>query len=154
MQKKTYSVDGISSKDADKGEPIIKQFIFKKTNIVRFTHNPFNFFDLIFGKRKQFLKLIGELKNDLIKKEPNKDSNRKCTYYYYNLSTKIKNSLEKISLLTLEDKNEINYFTGFTDPTFYKDDELIVNIILNAPLIMLHINKPEKTLLEKKGVKF
>ncbi len=151
---------------ATRYEPIIREYLFNNSNIIRLTNiitlsiGLFYFKTIGSKKDKRFINTLETLNNLFLKKEINNKrfndvvqfKKSKHEHYFYKFDKTITNYLNEESLLF--DFVKSKYFYGFEDPTFYNNQEMIGCIITHEPQIVLYIPDEDKMYLTKKGVIF
>lgn len=73
--------------------------------------------------------------------------------FFYRLSPKLKELLNKTTLIWSFDDNKKGFY-GFEDPAFFKDNKIVGYVITHEGMIVLYLTDREKKELEKKGIKF
>ncbi len=89
----------------------------------------------------------------LLKNKHYKTEEKKTEYFYFKLSNKIKQLINKETLVW-NVSPACDSFYGFENPTFYKKKEIIGEIISHEPIIFLFLTQREKSTIEKKGIEF
>lgn len=148
-------------KNATDAEPIIREFLFANSDTVRLTHWPKAKTFWIFVRppkpkaemekddKDTFQNFLDSVKEDFIKKEV---ENSKTEYYFFKLSSKIKELLTQYEYGLASGGGGLVPF--MEDPTFYKDGEIIAHIISHEPIIDLYISNEKMEDFESQGVKF
>lgn len=162
MNKKKYT---ISFDKAIKSEKIIRKFLLKNSDKVRFTvvyestvsSKNFKSYKENAYKNPKFIKLLNSIKKDLIKKTQKTGKflffKTHYEYYFYNLSKELKELINK-NTLTTSTINRTYPLIYTEDPVFYKEKIIIGSVVSHEPVITLYLSSKEKDLLEKQGVLF
>lgn len=156
----------LSWQEADLFERVVREFLLDYCDVVRYTSYPRSwgikfFYFIPFGifieddrRDPRFLQAVEKLKGDLIKKitdntmynDVEQSKSTKMDHYFYDLSKKIKELLNDITLL--------NCPFGFNDPTFYRKDRLICSVISHEPIFVFRLTEKERRKLNSLGVVF
>jgi hypothetical protein len=144
----------ISFNRARKSEKVIRDFLLKKSNIIRLTKiywSEFKFPQIKkFGGENDpnFAKVLNNLKPAFIKKITNNkrfndmDQGKKLfDHYFYKITPEVKELINKETLFWNSAKSE--HFYGFEDLTFYQDDTMIGSVITHEPIVILYLNDVE-----------
>ncbi len=163
MEKKEYT---LSFQNAEKSEKMIKKFLLERSDKIKMIIVPIykehaSWFkkplEHNIYKKPSFIKFLKSFEKDFINKKSHRERSFGFKYYYeaytYRLSKKLKSLLQRVNLTeTINDR--ITGLYGFEDPVFYKNNEVIAEIISHEPIFTLYLTENEKKELEKKGTMF
>lgn len=145
-------------------EKAISQILFKRSNIVRLTRMNWRE-GFLFKKKGDDKDTISiEVRKNLtpyfIRKEFGSRSydlskkNKSSEHYFYKLSKKLKELLNKDGIFFYPAVTKEYEFYGFEDLNFYNNDKLIGEIISHERMGSLYLTVKDKKNLEKNGVIF
>ncbi len=165
MKRQNYWIDLMPRKgeevSAKRRELALRKFLFNTCNIVRFT--VFDYGQLFPPRKvggeqdpkfKAFAKII---QKDFKKREVKKGKflffNTQRIYYFYKLSSQMKQLINKRGLFYWNLTKEGGDFYCLMDATFYRGKQQIAEILSFDHEISLHLTNAGKTKLEKQGLK-
>lgn len=148
-------------------ERIIRDFLLRNSNIVRFTEIHWTE-GSIFKRKKcgglqdeNFRETLNTLQEFFIKTEINnkkysdiEQGKHIYTHYFYTLSPQIKTLINDETLLWDRSPYCSNHFYGFEDVTFYYDNFMRGSVITHEPIIILFLTPEEKNQLQRSGIVF
>lgn len=133
-------------------EVALRNYILSQADTVRLTQTETRY-GFLFRKKghdqdPKFQKTLEALKDDFIRKEIDKERyhieqgfGQTFKHYFFKLSPRIKEIINKYTLVWMFWPQLESELYGFEDPSFYKDDRLIAHVISHENQLYLYLDE-------------
>ncbi len=159
-----YWVDNIVKEEKKNPEPIVRSFLLQRSDTFRLTRLNWQVFSWFRFQKwghdddLNVIRVLNTLKEYFRKKIKSnrmdeKGKIKEFEYYFYDLDSDLKEIIDTETMVwNVLPQLPGDRFYGFEDPTFYKKNKIVGEVISHEGDIYLYLSDSEKKKLEAEGV--